>query len=97
MGHDLLNRDYFLPINRWIAHRCDLPDCLTGGQDLLRGRFDENPLRQPTVTGKARGGDVNFAGEVLGNCERTRPAGGMKGANIGQLIRGGMTEEKVGR
>lgn len=97
MGYDLLHRDYFLHINGWIAHRCDFPNGLAGGQDLVRGRVDENPLRQPAVTGEGRGGDVGFAGEVLGDCERTRPTGGVKGADVDKLIRGRTTEEEARR
>lgn len=40
---------------------------------------------------------MDFAGEVLGNRERARPTGSMKGADVGKLVWSGMAEDKIGR
>lgn len=40
---------------------------------------------------------MDFAGEVLRDRERARPAGGVKGANVGKLVQRGIAEDKIGR
>lgn len=40
---------------------------------------------------------MDFTGEVLGDRERACPTGGVKGADVGKLVRSWMAEDKVGR